>query len=262
MRKIYTILLILSFAVASAQVEGTWKLAPQAAALGVGPAMGDISWWANNEADLDIRACHFDDLYVLDEDGTFMNVQGDETWLEAWQGVEQDGCGAPIAPHDGSNPATWAYDSESGDLTVNGLGAYIGLAKVYNGGELTSPDDAVESIIYPVTMSENGDTMKINIEIQDGAYWHFVLVKDDASFVSENNLVKMQVYPNPATDVITLTNSSDLRNLQIFSIQGKLIYETDQVEQTVDVSNLPAGIYTLRATGKDDKGYIAKFVVE
>lgn len=28
----------------NAQVVGTWKLANQAGALGVGPALGDISW--------------------------------------------------------------------------------------------------------------------------------------------------------------------------------------------------------------------------
>jgi hypothetical protein len=44
MKKLYFLLFapILSF---SAQIEGTWKLAPQAAALGVGPSgPGDMSW--------------------------------------------------------------------------------------------------------------------------------------------------------------------------------------------------------------------------
>ncbi|MFM7565943.1 MAG: hypothetical protein ACKO4K_04295, partial [Flavobacteriales bacterium] len=45
----------------NAQVVGTWKLAPQAGALGVGPALGNTSWWSNSVGDLTTRACLFDD---------------------------------------------------------------------------------------------------------------------------------------------------------------------------------------------------------
>jgi len=68
------------------------------------------------------------------------------TWLEAWQGAPE-GCGAPIAPHVGG-AATYAYDATAGTLTVNGLGAHIGLAKVINGAEISSPSAAVSSITY------------------------------------------------------------------------------------------------------------------
>jgi hypothetical protein len=50
---------------AFAQVAGTWKMSPQAAAMGVGPGFGDISWWSNSEADIGVRACYFNDEYVF-----------------------------------------------------------------------------------------------------------------------------------------------------------------------------------------------------
>ena len=60
---------------------------------------------------------------------------GDATWFqEGWQGVDE-GCGAPIAPHDGSSLATYDYDAAAGTLTVSGDGAHGGLAKVHNTGE-------------------------------------------------------------------------------------------------------------------------------
>jgi len=43
-------------------IEGTWKMSPVAGALGVGPALGDVSWWANSEGDVATRACFFDDV--------------------------------------------------------------------------------------------------------------------------------------------------------------------------------------------------------
>jgi hypothetical protein len=95
--------------------------------MGVGPAQGDFSWWSNSEADLTTRACLFDDLFVFESDGTFRNIMGTETWVETWQ-AGFEGCGTPVAPHNGSTAATWSYDGSS--LTITGTGAHIGLPKV------------------------------------------------------------------------------------------------------------------------------------
>jgi len=105
MKKIYfsLLLLLLTFSSAFSQLEGTtWKLAPTAQAIAVGPAQGDFSWWANSAGDVDTRACLFDDKFVFNADGSFNNVQDGETWLEGWQGMDPEGCGASVAPHDGS----------------------------------------------------------------------------------------------------------------------------------------------------------------
>ena len=49
----------------------------------------------------------------------------------------EEGCGAPVYPHDGAaTDLHYIYDATAGTITVNGIGAHIGLAKVYNGGEL------------------------------------------------------------------------------------------------------------------------------
>ena len=66
---------------------GSWSIAAEAGALGVGPAQGDISWWSNSEEDVTTRACFFDDTFVFGADGSFANNMGDATWLERWQGA-------------------------------------------------------------------------------------------------------------------------------------------------------------------------------
>ena len=108
-------------------LTGSWVLAPEAAALKVGPAAGNGDWWSNSEDDVTTRSCLFDDHYVFNADGSFQNVQGDETWLEPWQGSDPEACGAPVAPHDGSNAATWDYDAASGTVTLNGPVSYTHL---------------------------------------------------------------------------------------------------------------------------------------
>ena len=157
----------------NAQIEGTWKLADQAGALGVGPGLGDISWFSNNTADLTTRACLFDDSVKFDASGSFFNYMDNSTWLEEWQGSTPPACGTPVAPHNGSNPATWVYNSTTGELTLTGVGAHIGLPKVYNGGELTTPANAPASITYMLTLSNNNNTMTADINFGPG-YWRFV----------------------------------------------------------------------------------------
>ena len=178
MKKISFFFLALSFSLTGlfAQVEGAWRLAPQAGALGVGPAQGDVSWWSNGAGDVTVRACLFDDQYVFNADGSFQNIQDGSTWLEPWQGTNPEACGSPVAPHDGSNPATWAYDEAAGTLTLTGQGAYLGLAKAINGGELAAPGDAPASVTYLVT-AISADAMTIDIEIANGGFWRFVMQK-------------------------------------------------------------------------------------
>jgi hypothetical protein len=157
----------------NAQIEGSWKVSPEAGALMVGPSAGSGSWWSNSEADVTTRSCYFNDEYVFNADGSFTNDLGAETWIEGWQGGS-DACGAPVAPHDGSNSATWYYDGST--ITLDGTGAYLGLSKVYNSGELTSPDGAPSSITYEITLSDNDETMNLSINAGGTVWWSFKLV--------------------------------------------------------------------------------------
>ena len=154
-------------------IEGTWKLSPVAGALGVGPAVGDVSWWANSaEEATTIRACFFDDEYVFYANGSFKNVLGAETWNEAWQsGVDADGCGAPVAPHDGANAATWSVDETAKTITIVGSGAFLGLAKAHNTAEDGAPVNM--TTVYNYTLSSDGKSMDVNIEAGAGVFWQY-----------------------------------------------------------------------------------------
>jgi len=161
----------------AADFIGTWQMASEAGSLGIGPAIGDTSFFAIDDQGVIDRACYFDDTYVFGGDGSFMNVLGADTWIEAWQGGSE-ACGAPVAPYDGTALATYALDEEAGTLTINGTGAYIGLPKANNQGEL--PNVAVpDSIIYDVTLSDNNNTMNVVVEIGagEGVFWQYKLVR-------------------------------------------------------------------------------------
>jgi len=170
------LIFISSIPFSQSSIEGKWKMSPVAGALGVGPALGDVSWWANSEADVATRACFFDDEYVFNANGSYKNVLGAQTWLEAWQaGVDADGCGTPVAPHDGSNAATWSVDETAKTITIVGSGAYLGLAKAHNTAEDGAPVNM--TTVYNYTLASDGKSMDVNIEVGTGVFWQYKLSK-------------------------------------------------------------------------------------
>ena len=178
MKKIYTLILssIVTLSLNAQSVEGTWMLSPQAGALGVGPNQGDGSWWSNSSGDVTTRDCLFDDSLVFDANGNFMHYMDGNTWLESWQGVASEQCGAPVAPHDGSGSYTYTYSNNQ--LTVNGTGAHIGLAKVTNAGEISAGAPVASTITYDISWGANGEMIAdINF---GGGWWRFIYTQTTA----------------------------------------------------------------------------------
>ena len=240
-------------------LNGTWLVKSEASAIGVGEAQGNIGWWSNSAADVATRACYFDDLYVFNTDGSFANVQGTETWLEPWQGPE--GCAAPVAPHNGSNAATWTYDATVGTVTLTGVGAYVGLPKVYNLGELTTPSAAPASITYKVTtLTDTSLTLDIQITA-GGAHWRFNLVKQTLG-VNTFNTPKVSMYPNPTSGIVTIEAGSVIESISVYNVLGQemLSQKGNSASETLNISNLKSGVYLVRTTsnGKTATSRIVK----
>ena len=156
-------------------LAGDWLLDGDGAA-GVGPSAGSTEWWASVEAD---RPCWYDDVHRFGEDGSFLNIMGDETFVEAWQGGA-DSCATPVAPHDGSTVGTYTYDEDAGTLTISGKGAHIALPKAVNGQELTTTADTPDSVVYQV-LTLDGDSMTVTLETGPGVWWTFRLARVPAS---------------------------------------------------------------------------------
>ena len=104
---------------------------------------------------------------------------GTESCIESWQGVAADGCSAPVFPHYGTASATYEYNEAAVSIKLTGKGAYLGLLKAYNLGELTTPWDAPDEITYEAALSSDGNTLEIDIKVNDGnnAHWSFKFVK-------------------------------------------------------------------------------------
>jgi len=226
---------------------GDWYLDPTAGSLAVGPDAGSVgSWWSNSADDVTTRACLFDDIYRFGADGTFENVLGDQTWLEGWQeGQEGEGCGAPIAPHDGSNAANYTYTDTS--VTVSGSGAFLGLAKVHNAGEDGAP--AGDTITYEViSVDETYMTVHINF---GGGVWAFRFINSTALGIDDVNPVSsFNFFPNPVNNVLTIKAQASIDSITVYNMLGQAVVRStpNTTDSTVDMSALQTGAYFVQVS--------------
>ena len=64
-----------------------------------------------------------------------------------------------------------------------------------------------------------------------------------ASIEQENTPATVQIYPSPSSDVISLTDNTDVESLQIYDSQGKHVISS--TEKTINVNNLSPGVYSV-----------------
>ncbi|MGF1507933.1 MAG: hypothetical protein ACFB9M_00370 [Myxococcota bacterium] len=75
--------------------------------------------------------------------------------------------------------ASWAYDKDAGTLTITGSGANIGLSNRTNVAELSTPNDAPDSIVYTVDpVDANNVTSIIETGTGSGVWWQYRLTKN------------------------------------------------------------------------------------
>jgi len=153
----------------AAVLVGSWS----PIGMGVGADKGNEGWWSYPRDGS--RACWEDDVFEFKADGTFSADLGSETWLEPWQGKDPEGCGAPVAPHVNGD---YSYTLDVGAMTLklDGAGAYLGLPKAVNGGEISGGAAQPNERTYEV-VSISATEVVVDMNIGHG-YWRFYLAKN------------------------------------------------------------------------------------
>ena len=72
------------------------------------------------------------------------------------------------------------------------------------------------------------------------------------------NKQKIDISPNPANDIITITSQEQLENIRIYTITGQCVLQAKQTD--INVSALSAGIYIVTATTTVGNTLQSKFV--
>lgn len=59
----------------------------------------------------------------------------------------------------------------------------------------------------------------------------------------------VKIYPNPAKDIVTIEGSAELKSIQVYDVQGRLLQlvSASGVQSSINVSSMPKGIYFIKA---------------
>ncbi|MCW3160349.1 T9SS type A sorting domain-containing protein [Chryseobacterium oryctis] len=75
----------------------------------------------------------------------------------------------------------------------------------------------------------------------------------------EATKTKIQIFPNPVTEIISISGIENAKSIQVYNTTGQLIQ--DRIfDKKLNVSTLTAGVYLLRVITKDSQIHEFKFV--
>jgi len=87
----------------------------------------------------------------------------------------------------------------------------------------------------------------------------YTLNVKEALATGETSFDKVQLYPNPVKDVLTVSTSKKVNSISVYNVAGQLV-KTSQNENTVNMSNLSAGVYVVKTDveGKSETSKVIK----
>lgn len=175
-------------------VDGkVWKL-DGAFSYFVGPAKGSGEWWGGVPAEeLTMRECQFNDEYIFFDDNTFQYDSKGDVFFEDYLGgtnicIDE---GELPAPYDAFASGTYTFTATDSDgtndptIVLNGVGAFLGFSKAFNGGEINGTIEPSSSITYEVidyVQSGGKEIITVAVDISEGqvggAYWNMRLISE------------------------------------------------------------------------------------
>ena len=125
------------------------------------------------------------------------------------------------------------------------------IIKTNDGGESTSLISAVHKFTFVdnqlLLSYDDGTSTVFDLSLVDKMYFEDVKTEVNESLLSDGTALLL--YPNPVTEMLQFKNLPvDNSIVNIFSIDGKIVMQAQisSDDQTLDVSNLSAGLYIIQ----------------
>lgn len=109
---------------------------------------------------------------------------------------------------------------------------------------------------FPLTGSLNDFTNDIELEL--------TMLIDDTS-IEDVDLNALSIWPVPARDVINLNNSIAVKEVYMIDLSGKICLQqvaSEFNQETIDISQLPSGLYFLKIVSENELIKVFKVIVE
>jgi hypothetical protein len=105
----------------------------------------------------------------------------------------------------------------------------------------------------------SGDkTEKNNFGTGASDYWILGLQASQTASIIDNSLSQVDVYPNPATDIINI-KGVQIKNIGLYNLKGQYILNSSK--QKISLKGLAKGMYLLKVTDTENKTTHKKIIV-
>ncbi|MCK5776222.1 MAG: T9SS type A sorting domain-containing protein [Bacteroidales bacterium] len=145
-----------------------------------------------------------------------------------------------------------AYPAEGAELLGSGeyeAGSEVGVIAIPNEDytfiNWTDEDGTIVSTdsLFTYTMPENAMTLTAHFDFYDG--------------IGDVNASQIQIYPNPASQLIHINGVSENSTLQLFDMNGQLILqlESPKTNNIISIDNMKNGLYILQISNQKGNRY-------
>jgi hypothetical protein len=228
--------------------------------------LGQTTW---NDSDVSEHFGGFD-IWVVKIDGA-----GNLLWEHTFGGSNEEHCRSITSVTDGGFVVAGATQSTDGQVVGNDGGADLWVFKIDSLGNLIwqqtlggTQDEWAHSVIQThdgglalagYARSNNGD---VSGNHGSTDYW-IVKLFPEISSTQTPNAIPLNLYPNPASNWITLNLPITEPNMQVSITDelGKLVLSrTIRTDEKLDISTLEAGVYWVSAVSVSGQVYAGKIV--
>lgn len=104
---------------------------------------------------------------------------------------------------------------------------------------------AQQNVRFAFVAKEGSTNSDFNFYVDNFSINNYII---DGLGFDENQLEKLKVFPNPATDVVTISNDVAISNVELFDTNGRRLLHVavDANSTAIDVSSFASGTYFLR----------------
>lgn len=90
-------------------------------------------------------------------------------------------------------------------------------------------------------------------------YFDDVKMYEETTGFDELDQFDFHVYPNPASDYLYISNTANLKRIEIYSITGQKVKTVETFDKKIQVSELPQGVYILTVERNSGEIFSSKF---
>lgn len=114
-----------------------------------------------------------------------------------------------------------------------------------------------------VRQGEAAYTSQLALSSFDNELWELLMdVFCQTTALRESEVVDLEIYPNPATDLVRISSSEKLKSIQLISPDGKVIKRWESEFEKLDIQGVGSGVYFLQLQTEAGQNLQRKLVVE